>query len=334
MKEFCMNPNDSMLSGFTRRQTLLALMSAAGLSACGGGGDGGPSVGGVGSFSVGPIEKFGSIFVNGIRYEDSSASISSDDSAFQRGDLRVGMMVAVQGTPVVAGQSIANRIVVSGELVGPITSIGIGEMVVLGQTVTISGSTVFAGGNFASLTTGNVVEVHGVADAATNSIKATYVEKKLQASEYRLQGRVTAHDANTKTFSIGSLQLNYTNTAPDRVRITPTEGALVRVRLDTTANAGVYPVKRVRKPEDAFSGFTNAEVEFKGTITAFASLTSFSVNDVPVSVASVSNSTYPEGQIGIAAGAYVEVKGSLVNGAVVATRVKREDRIALAGVGS
>lgn len=333
---FDMNFNDSTPAGFTRRQTLLAALSAAGLSACGGGGDSATRAGSAaaGSFSVGRISGIGSIIVNGIRYDDSSASISSDGSAFRREDLRLGMVVAVQGTPAVGGRSSATRIVLGGELVGPIGSKGDGQLVVLGQTVTIGEGTVFAVGvSLADLKVGDVVEVHGVADLASNSIQASYVQKKAGANEYRIQGRVTTHDAIARTFSIGSLQLKYASTDPDRVRITPAEGSPVRVRLGITAVSGAYPVNRIRKPEDAFSAFSG-EVEFKGTITAFTSHTSFSVNDVPVSVSGSSNATYPEGTGRIQAGAYVEVKGSLVNGVLAATRVKLEDGALAGGVGS
>ena len=62
------------------RSCTLALTTAIalGLSACGGGGDvAGVGQGGTGAFSVGPITGLGSIIVNGIRYDDSRASISA-----------------------------------------------------------------------------------------------------------------------------------------------------------------------------------------------------------------------------------------------------------------
>lgn len=318
--------------GITRRQTLLALLGAAGLSACGGGGDvAGVGAGGTGSFAVGPITGLGSIIVNGVRYDDASASISDDDSSFRREDLRLGMVVAVQGSPAVNGQSTATRIVLGGELLGPVASKGTDSLLVLGQTVTISASTVFAdSGGLGALNTSDVIEVHGIADPASNSLAATYVERKSAASEYRIQGRVTAHDATAKTFSIGSLQLDYAGADPDKVRVTPAAGTLVRVRLGTTAVSGVYPVTRIRKPEDSFSGFSG-DVEFKGTITAFTSSASFSVNDLPVDA---SGAAFPEGTGGIVAGAFVEIKGALVNGVVVATRVKPDDDVPPGSAGS
>lgn len=326
-----MNKHDPIEAGLTRRQTLLAMLGAAGLSACGGGGDvAGVGQGGTGAFSVGPITGLGSIIVNGIRYDDSRASISDDDSPFGREDLRLGMVVAVQGSPAVLGQSTATRIVLGGELVGPIASKAVDGLsfVVLGQTVNIGGSTVFANrSGLSALNTNDVVEVHGIANPANDSIDATYVEYKSLASEYRIQGIVDSIGAGDR-FTINGLQMDYTDA--DDVRVIPVVGALVRVRLATAPVDGAYPVNRIRKPEDSFSGFSG-EVEFKGTITAFSSTASFSVNDLPVNA---SGASFPEGTAGIEAGAFVEVKGTLINGVVVAGRVKLDDDGTAGGAGT
>ena len=331
-----MNKHDPIPAGLTRRQTLLAMLGAAGLSACGGGGDvAGVGQGGTGAFSVGPITGLGSIIVNGIRYDDSSPGIIfSDDDSLSTSDLQLGMIVAVQGSPAVNGQSTATRIVLGGELVGPISSINTNSFVVLGQTVNVTTSTFYGPsitGGLSGLAVGQVVEVHGIADTAPNSQTATFVKRKSSPSEYKLQGKVTAHNAADKTFSIGSLSMSYASTDADDVRVTPVVDALVRVRLQAASPApAVWTVTRIRKPEDSFSGFSG-EVEFKGTITAFTSTASFSVNDLPVNASSAS---FPEGTGGIVAGAFVEVKGTLVNGVVVATRVKPEDDGGAGGAGT
>ena len=323
-----MNKLDQLPTGFTRRESLLAMLgAAAALAGCGGGGDdtAGVGLGGTGAFSVGPITGIGSIIVNGIRYDDSSASIGNDDSPFRRGGFRLGMVVAVQGSPVVNGRSTASRIVLTSELVGPVASVGTSSFEVLGQTVEVDSSTAFDpsfSSGLGSITVNTVVEVHGVAGSTANSIRATYIERKSSNSEYKLQGVVTAHNATSRTFSIGSLNMDYSTTPADRIRVTPAVGALIRVRLQSgPASTAVWTVTRIRRPEDDYSGFSG-EVEFKGTITSFTSLSSFVVNDVPVDA---SQALFREGTIGIAAGAFVEVEGRLVNGVFVATSVKPDD---------
>ncbi|MBA2721750.1 MAG: hypothetical protein H0U56_02385, partial [Methylibium sp.] len=81
---------------------LAALAGAVGLAACGGGGGGGGDgvgSGGTGSFAVGPISGFGSVIVNGIRYDDSGADVFDDDgNAVTANDLRLGMVIEVTGS--------------------------------------------------------------------------------------------------------------------------------------------------------------------------------------------------------------------------------------------
>ncbi|RPH67003.1 MAG: hypothetical protein EHM83_02620, partial [Burkholderiales bacterium] len=74
----------------------VALMAAS----CGGGDLAGVGSGGTGnrlaSVSYGSIAGFGSIIVNGVRYDDRAATVSSDDGT-TRGALGLGMVVEVRG---------------------------------------------------------------------------------------------------------------------------------------------------------------------------------------------------------------------------------------------
>src|SRR5262245_48051204 len=84
------------------RAALLAALAASILSACGGGGDdgGGGGVGGTGltsTVSTGVMAK-GSTIVNGVRFEDTSANISIDDTPKTAAQLQNGMVVKLVGT--------------------------------------------------------------------------------------------------------------------------------------------------------------------------------------------------------------------------------------------
>jgi hypothetical protein len=68
----------------------------------------------------------------------------------------------------------------------------------------------------------------------------------------------------------------------------------------------------------------HAEAELEGTVTAFTSATSFSVNGVAVDA---SKATFPNGNAALKLGARVEVKGSTVNGVLVAAQVKVENEV-------
>ena len=101
-----------------RRQS--SLWQAAGivgafglLSGCGGGGDGAPgaSAGTAGGSAMasGTVTGFGSVFVNGKRFETTAASFVVDGQPGSQGDLKLGMTVVVSGT-VNGGQRSANSV--------------------------------------------------------------------------------------------------------------------------------------------------------------------------------------------------------------------------------
>ena len=127
--------------------TVSITLSATLIAACGGGG-GGLTADSATAYAAGPITGFGSIIVNGIRFDDSRASVlDDDDNSHDRSELRLGMMVEVsgQGMDRAAGSAHALRIRFGIEIVGPIDSINAdaGTLVVLGQTVEITPTTVF-----------------------------------------------------------------------------------------------------------------------------------------------------------------------------------------------
>ena len=91
-----------MFNTLFRRWRTIAPALALGLSmaACGGD-DGGVGSGGTGSFASGTITGFGSIIVNGVRYDDSEARVV--DAAGKVGssrDLQLGMVVEVDASSI------------------------------------------------------------------------------------------------------------------------------------------------------------------------------------------------------------------------------------------
>lgn len=319
-------------SGITRRDGLLALMGgAAALAGCGGGGGGTASVGsgGTGSFSSGTITGFGSIIVNGVRFDDNTASITDDNGGTpDRSELKLGMVATISGSAVTPGAAgttptaTASTISFGSELKGPIDSKGTDTFVVLGQTVKLTASTVFGPGitgGFGGLTVGQLVEVHGYLDPVANILTATLVEKQDTANEYKLQGLVKSLNTATKTFNIGTLTISYLNIAAADLPANLANDLLVRVRLNTIPATGTRTATRVRTVKPKVEDRNEAELE--GTVTAFTSINSFSVNGIPVNA---SQASLPADTSGLKLGTKVEVKGSTVNGVLIATRVKLE----------
>lgn len=312
---------------------ILSTAVVALVAACGGGGgyDSGASSGGTStaaSYSQGAISGFGSVIVNGVRWDDSAAVVSDDDGGtHDSAALKLGMVVEVDGGVVdrVAGTGKAIAIRYGSEMLGPIGSIDgtASTLTVLGQTVVVTSSTVFDAsivGGLAGLTAGTVVEVHGLYDAANNRTVATRIEPKPAATEYRLRGAVANLDATAKTFTLNGELVSYASVAT--LPAGPfANGTLVKVRVQTAQVAGVWVATKLRLLKRTFEDRPDAEVE--GVITVWTSATDFEINGLKVDATTAS---FPDGQAGVVLGARVEVEGAVSNGVLVATKVKLEDR--------
>ncbi len=364
------------LGALARRSALLAsLVAALAITACGGGGGGdstantgtpAANAGAENALSTGSITGFGSVIVNGVRFDDSTARVSDDDDDDNPGrskdDLKLGMVVTVTGssgtgTGSVTATGTATAIVFGSELQGPVqsingstatgTSTGTPTGTVTGtvtstvtstvtaavgtQTLNILGQTVVAGtrtmydvsdlpNGFASIRIGDILEVHGYLDPATNKLMATRIERKNNANAYKITGNISSLRAASKTFKIGSETISYAGTDPNRLKANLADGLTVRVRLSTTqTTTGTWNATRVKAAHQAMANRNKVEIE--GLITAFTSATKFSVGGVPVDA---SNASFPKGTSTIVLGARVEVKGALVNGVLIASRVKIE----------
>ena len=321
-----MKPSSARPSPLSRRSLLAASAATAllMLPGCGGGGDGGSAgvgTGGTGSFTSGPIRGFGSIVVNGVRYDDAAAQVVGDGgAALARSDLRLGMVVDVSGSDVSTAtdgrrSATATSIGVRSEIEGPVSAINAaaGTLTVLGQSVAITPGTVFDDGlrgGLARVVVGQVVEVHGFADAQ-GAIVATRIEREEPGRRYKLRGSVQAVDKAARTLRVGGLTVSY---ASLNLATPPAQGTGVRVELAPTPDtAGRWIATRI----DGMAlpaGSAFAEVE--GIVTAYASATRFSVNGVAVDASAVASVP-----TGVRLGARVEVEGTLKDGVLAARRV-------------
>lgn len=310
--------------------------SALLLSACGGGGAviGGVGTGGTGAFSSGAISGFGSIIVNGVRYDDSAASVCDDSAADDNpcgktnGALKLGMVVEVEGSDVAtdaSGQQTSNArsIVFRSEIKGPVAAIDTtaGTFTVLGQAVKVSAGTVFdtaLSAGLSSLVPGDLVEVYGFVDA-NGVYAATRIEREDSASVYKIRGKLSALNATAKTFQIGAAVIDY---GAINFNFTLVNGQTIRVELAPAPNAlGQWVATRLNSATalgNAASAAATVEVE--GLITAFTSATRFEVNGLPVDATGVSGLP-----AGLGVGAQVEVKGKLSSGVLLASKVQLED---------
>ncbi len=318
----------------SRRQASAVLLAAAAafVSACGGGSDSSDSSSATEtatSFASGPISGFGSVIVNGVRYDDRSATVQDDDDGDRSRDvLKLGMMVEVDGAQVdrATAQGKALRIRFGSEIVGPVGSVnaGAGTLVVLGQTVQTTANTVFDDslpGGLGALPVGAVVEVHALFDAASGNYIATRIEDEDDTSFYKLRGVIANLDTTAKTFTLGGEVISYGGLTVAELSNVLANGQRVRVRLQTAPVGGQWVAVAlrpgVRKLED------REEAHLRGAITALSSSAAFEVNGLPVDAAGAS---FPDGTAGVVLGAQVEVEGQVANGVLVATKVELDAR--------
>jgi hypothetical protein len=317
------------------RRTLLAAAAASSasalLAACGGGGSDEPEAptATASSYTDGVITGFGSVIVGGVRFDDSKAVLTTEEgAALAAGALRLGMTVDIDSGRVdrTAASALALRIRLNSELLGPVGAVDAvaGTVVVLGQTVLVTTSTVFddtLAGGLAALTAGRIVEVYGIPDPANARIVATRIEVEDAAPAYKLSGRIASLDTTARTFAINGQVVNYAGVPAAQVPPGLANGQSARVRLQTAPVAGQWVATALRAGRRWPESIVEAKLE--GVITAFASTSSFSVNGLPVNA---SAATFPDGTTGLALGARVEVSGSIVAGVMQATTVEIEER--------
>ena len=309
----------------------VAIGASAILVACGGGGgDAGTAAPTAAeSYSQGAITGFGSVFVGGVRFDDSAATVADDDgNTKSRSDLKLGMMVEIDAGAVdrAAASALALRIRLGNEIVGPVGAINTtaSTVVVLGQTVLVTTSTVFddtLSGGLSALTAGKVVEVFGILDPANNRVVATRIEAEDGATAYKLRGQIKNLDTTAKTFTINGQVISYAGLPAAQVPAGLTNGQIVRVLLQTAQVNGAWVATALRGGLRLPDGRPEAHVE--GVITVFTSTSNFEINGLKIDA---SRASFPDGNADIVLGARVEVDGSVNNGVLVATKVEVADR--------
>ena len=311
------------------RRRALWLLAAAFLISCGGGVDsGGTGAPMASSFASGPITGFGSVIVNGVRFDDTTAVVTdAAGNARSRNDLRLGMTAEVRGSAIAvdaAGNSVATArsIVFGSEIVGPVVANDLvgRTFVVLGHTVDVAATTVFESslvGGQAALALGDIVEVYARIDTASGHYAATRVERKAAAATFELRGVVASLDTAARQFSLGSTRISYAGVPAAGVPATLANGRFVRVMLNASPGAGgVWNAVTIADATSRIDEGDEAKVD--GLVSAFVSTTRFSVDGTVVDASSAS---FPNGSAGIALGRRVEVEGRAVAGVLVATRV-------------
>ncbi|MDH3266219.1 MAG: DUF5666 domain-containing protein, partial [Gammaproteobacteria bacterium] len=305
---------------------------------CGGGGgttppddNNPPPVGGIGRTGIaqGPISTFGSIVVNGVHYDTSSAMFTINDAPGSQDDLRVGQVVTVSGSIDDNGvDGDADEVEFEDNVTGPIESIDpvTGQIVVLGQTVLISPETSFddsiSPASIDGLAIDDIIEVSGLVDA-NGRITATRIESKTGATELEVKGIVSNLNTTDLLFDINSLTVDYSAATLENFSGgTISNGDLVEAKGTSFGAGGELIATRVER-EDGLAGVADGvHIEIQGFITRFQSAQDFDVTGLPVTT--TTSTIYEggvEGDLGL--NVKVEVEGDVnASGVLVATKVE------------
>ncbi|MEP7118978.1 MAG: DUF5666 domain-containing protein [Acidobacteriota bacterium] len=304
-----------------RRDVMLSAIAL--LSGCGGGVDSG-GTGSPTTLAVGPISGFGSIIVNGVRFDDSTAQRVGDIDPGQA--LALGMQTEVLASEIVVEGGVASakasQIRVRREILGPVQTLDAanGVLTVLGQTVAVVPTTVFDAllvGGLAAVRVADIVAVYATFNVATRRYIASRIERRSSATAYSLRGVVDSLQSSARTLHIGALTIDWSSVAPADPTTTLAVGSAVTFTLSTVPVAGVWKAQSLETGVAAPPA--GAKVELEGRITAVISPLRFTINGYMVDATTAS---LPNGSAGLVPGARAEVKGNVTGGIVQATRVE------------
>ncbi len=314
---------------------LFILLASCGPSPQAGGGIGG--TGNSASVVSGPITGFGSVFVSGYEYDTGLTSMTVDGKPGSQSDLKKGMVVLVNATLThnygtsEPPQRTANTLVYEDTVEGIVQSVAPdgSSLVVLGQTVVITTTTIIdlSVPTLGNLNRNDLVEVSGFV-SGPGTVVATLIDRKIGAADYQVKGFITQHDERSKSFTIGSLAVDYTGADIGQMP-NPAgnawNGLLVDVRGSQTSPGGPGPYGiRMTATKVKLEGLgtkDGEDVEVEEFVTQMLGPGDFFLGNVHVQTSA--GTTFEGGTLNdILVGAHLEVHGSLVGGIVNATKVE------------
>jgi hypothetical protein len=341
-----------------RKLGAVLIVAAFTVAGCGGSSGGGDSVspppppppppsGGIIRTGVavgaGPITGFGSIIVNGITYDTSSALFTRDGQSATQDDFSVGETVIVKGTIEDDNTNAVAETVEADEIVkGPVSSIAGNQLTAMGQTITTDATTSVDDSCNASLADLTpllgvfAIEVYGSADGA-GVITATRIECKTAADfvddEFEVNGIVSMHDAGNMTFMINNLMVDYSSaTSIDNFPGglisdgDPVEAEGPPANFDDSGATPLLDASKVEYKGGALGGNEGDHFEVDGFITDYASATQFNlrVGTLVIAVTTTDNTVYEGGSAAdLGNNLKIEVEGDLnSDNILVATKIE------------
>lgn len=315
------------------RAALAACVSALLLASCGGVGQDGTGAT-PDTRTTGVINGFGSVIVNGIRFDVSGAEFSVDGAAGRtQADLRVGMVVEVTGSMAEDGTSgMATSVVYESLLRGTLDDLpALRSLRVLGQTVSTDDTTVFIGAtNADDLRAGDRLQISGFR-GPDGSLRATFISRESGPADWQLTGFITSV-AGTAV-RVAGLDVSVAGAELQGVTLgSLAPGQLVRVVLQGPPVAGAAVASKLRLIDTRLPDGLR-KLQLQGLVAQRdAAAGRFTLNGQPVQLSAAT--AYRDGTAAdLANGARVEVSGTLTPGLVLRADTLRFFRTQLGGYG-
>jgi hypothetical protein len=278
--------------------------------------------------TFGSITGFGSVIINGVRYDTSNATFAVDGQPAMESDLAIGDVVIVRGTVNDDGiTGDADSVIFDDIVQGPLASIDVttDSFVVLGQAVTVTVETSFDSSiqptSLDGLSIDDVVEVSGFVDS-NGDITATRIERKSPGSEFEVTGIVSSLDGGAGKFNINALIVDFSAAMLENFPAGGiNDGDLVEAKADNVSDSGDLVATRVTFRGNDFAVVQDDRAEIEGFVTRFVSVSDFDVSGFPVTT---DNQTeFVDGNASdLGLNTKVEIEGVIdANGVAVATRV-------------
>lgn len=315
----------------------LAALTAALAAGCGSDGDqvAGVDRGGnpVAVVTKGEITGFGSVIVNGVRWETGAAEIVIDGAPGTEADLSLGAVVTLQGEQEPGADSgTAVHIDFDDNVEGLVESFdsATGVLTVLGQSVHVSLDTVIEasapGIGPDDIVPGDAVEVSGFA-RPDGGVDATLLRLKDVPDRLEVTGTAAQVDTGALTLRVGALIIDYSSAMLDGFPGgAPSNGDLVEARGTQQGPGGELIAETLEFRERGLAGAGEGdEAEVKGLITRYVSPEDFDVDGQPVTTDA--DTVYARGSAALlGVNVRVEVEGTVTaDGVILADRIAFEE---------
>lgn len=329
------------MKNLLRASQLLYTCIAIAMSGCGGGGSDVAGIDGSGApvdpiandptpvVSSGDITGFGSIIVNGIRYDTRNSNIQLNGNNSDESELAIGSIVTVTGEINSDGKTgTADTVIANINVLGPLQDVDAPKrtITVLGQTVKADESTSFEGSvastqlsleTLGILSTSDTIEVSGYTNL-DGEIEATRIALLDSTTELIVTGRISGLNSVESKFMLNALPINY-----ELASISGTLNNNANVRVKGITDAGILRAATVTVLEPIL-GSAGSYIELSGLSEQSTIIPGeFSIDGVSVLIKADTQFINSFGPVSsIAANEKLEVEGRINSeGSIVADRI-------------